>query len=34
MIHIAICDDEKYMLDNMKKIISQFFKRKNIKIII
>ena len=34
MIHIAICDDKKYMLDNMKKIISQFFKRKNIKIII
>ncbi len=34
MIHIAICDDEKYMSDHMKKIISQFFKRKNIKIII
>lgn len=32
MIYIAICDDEKYMCDNMKKMASVFFERKNMEI--
>ena len=29
MIHIAICDDEKYMSDHIKTIVSDFFRKKN-----
>lgn len=32
MLNIAICDDEKYMSDKIKKLVSGFFARKNIKI--
>lgn len=34
MIHIAICDDEKYMSDHVRTMVSAFFRRKNIQIII
>ena len=29
MIHIAICDDEKYMSDHIKTLVSEFFRKKN-----
>ncbi len=29
MIHIAICDDEKYISDNIKAFASKFFRKKN-----
>ncbi len=29
MIHIAICDDEKYMSDHIKALVSDFFRKKN-----
>ncbi len=29
MIHIAICDDEKYMSDHIKTLASDFFRKKN-----
>ncbi len=29
MIHIAICDDEKYMSDHIKTMSSDFFRKKN-----
>ncbi|MDE7326549.1 MAG: response regulator, partial [Lachnospiraceae bacterium] len=29
MIRIAICDDEKYMNDEIRTMVSEFFKRKN-----
>jgi len=29
MIHIAICDDEKYISDNIKAFASDFFRKKN-----
>lgn len=29
MLHIAICDDEKYMSDKIKLMVSDFFGRKN-----
>lgn len=32
MIHIAICDDERYMLDKLKKLVSDFFYKENIQI--
>lgn len=32
MIHIGICDDEKYMSDNIRKMVSGFFHRKNMEI--
>ena len=32
MIHIAICDDEKYMSDHIKTMASGFFRKKNRKI--
>ncbi len=34
MLHIAICDDEKYMSDKIKRMASDFFGRKNMDIII
>ncbi len=34
MLHIAICDDEKYMSDKIKMMLSDFFCRKNIDIVI
>ncbi len=34
MLHIAICDDEKYMSDKIKRMVSDFFGRKNIDIAI
>ncbi len=34
MVHIAICDDEKYMSDKIKRMVSDFFCRKNIDIAI
>jgi len=34
MLHIAICDDEKYMSDKMKRMVSDFFCRKNMDIVI
>lgn len=30
MLHIAICDDEKYMSDKIKTMVSDFFRRKNV----
>ena len=30
MLHIAICDDEKYMSDKIKAMVSDFFCRKNV----
>lgn len=32
MLHIAICDDEKYMSDKIKAMTSDFFHRKNMEI--
>lgn len=32
MIHIAVCDDEKLMSDEIRKMISSFFRSKNIEI--
>ena len=32
MINIAICDDEKYISDKVKKLALDFFHRKNVKI--
>lgn len=32
MIHIAICDDEKYISDNIKAFASEFFRKRNIEI--
>lgn len=32
MIHIVICDDEKYMLDQIRAMVKFFFKKKNIEI--
>lgn len=32
MINIAICDDEKYMSEKIEKMISEFFRKKNINI--
>lgn len=32
MIHIAVCDDEKYMSDKIKAMVSDFFRRKNMEI--
>ncbi len=29
MIHIAICDDEKHMVDHIKALVSDFFRKKN-----
>lgn len=29
MIHIAICDDEKYMSDHIRTLVSDFFSKKN-----
>lgn len=34
MIYIAICDDEKYMLDEIAKMVSKFFRNKKIEITI
>ena len=34
MIHIAICDDEKYMLDEIENMVSKFFRNKKIEITI
>lgn len=34
MLHIAICDDEKYMSDEIKRMVSDFFRRKNIDVTI
>lgn len=30
MICIAVCDDEKYMSEKLKRMIKEFFNRKNI----
>lgn len=32
MLHIAICDDEKYMSDKIRTLVSDFFRRKNMEI--
>ena len=32
MLHIAVCDDEKYMSDKIKAMASDFFHRKNMEI--
>ncbi len=34
MIRIAVCDDEKYMSDKVRKMVSDFFHKKNIEIMI
>ncbi|MDE6625951.1 MAG: LytTR family DNA-binding domain-containing protein [Lachnospiraceae bacterium] len=34
MIRIAICDDEKYMCDTIRSMVSDFFRRKNMEIVI
>lgn len=34
MISVAICDDEKYMSDQIRKSVSDFFHRKNIEVTI
>lgn len=34
MIHIAICDDEKYMSDKIRKMVFHFFHGKNIEVAI
>ena len=34
MIHIAICDDEKFMLDQISKMVFDFFHGKNMEIVI
>lgn len=32
MLHIVICDDEKYMSDKIRRMVSDFFRRKNMEI--
>ena len=32
MIHIAVCDDEKYMSERVKKLAESFFRKKNTEI--
>lgn len=32
MINVAICDDEKYILDKIEKLVFNFFHRKNVEI--
>ena len=32
MIHIAICDDEQYMSDQIKEMVSDFFRDKNMEV--
>lgn len=32
MLHIAICDDEKYMSDKIRTMVSDFFRRKSMEI--
>lgn len=32
MIHIAVCDDEKYMSDLIETMVSDFFRRKNMEV--
>lgn len=32
MLHIVICDDEKYMSDKIRTMVSDFFRRKNMEI--
>ena len=34
MVHIAICDDEKYMSDKISTMVSDFFRKKNMLIVI
>lgn len=34
MVYIAICDDEKYMSDNISAMASDFFRRKNMEVTI
>jgi len=34
MLYIAVCDDEKYISDKIKSMVSEFFCRKNIDIVI
>ena len=34
MIHVAICDDEKYMSDMIRRSVSDFFRKKNMEITI
>ena len=34
MLHIAICDDEKYMSNKIRTMVSGFFHRKNMDILI
>lgn len=34
MLHIAICDDEKYMSDKIKMMVSDFFCEKNMEVVI
>lgn len=34
MLHIAVCDDEKYISDKIKMMVSDFFGRKNMDIVI
>ncbi len=29
MIHIAVCDDEPYMSEQIKALVSEFFRKKN-----
>lgn len=34
MISVAICDDEKYMLDRLTKLVKDFFNQKNIRVMV
>ena len=34
MIHIAVCDDEKYMSDAIRTMVYDFFRRKNMETVI
>lgn len=34
MLHIAVCDDEKYMSDKIRMMVSDFFGRKNMDVVI
>ena len=34
MLRIAICDDEKYMSDKIKMMVSDYFREKNMDIVI
>ena len=29
MITVAVCDDEKYLMDQIRKLVSEFFRGKN-----